>query len=643
MSSKGCRSATILLLFALLTLLYCRAVLFNLQSWSNNDDWDQHFFYNITVYRNLVEFGELPLWNPWYLGGNPQLANPQIQFPTPMMLLDLMLGPFLGIKLKILVHHWIGLVGMYWLSRRLGQSRWAAVLAAGGFMLSSSFALHMFEGHTNFLSMSYMPWLIGFLFLAQRRRVHVVSAAVFLSLMIFQGGIYTTIYTLVLGGLLTLCWSVQEKSFSPVWVLLIVLGFGAGLSAFKTLPTVQLLRENPRATDAGGKGWQKFFGTVREDAESLEITDAAVPMDAAVVGADLSSSPSRKPASKSRWDVVSHLIRIFLGRDQRAGQYYYAHQGYTWDEYGAYTGPIVLGFVALFPMVLRTQWPWLVTAVICFLVALGNFASVAPWTLLHYLPVFSNARVPSRFLMPCVLSISLLAGFVLDAIRAKIGDFSGTGSLRSFLKKHLDLLTTFLLALCFMDLVMVGNHSLAGIFSRRPTEPMPKNENIITVAKMGEVSPMTEAMLANYCTLYGYEPVHIPIHAQHVGHPLYRGEVYFVHDERQTNMEEDSAPIATITHWSPNTVRVRVENAERGRIVVNRNWEDGWKSKPPHKAIFYEGLLAAEVNPGTHEILFYYSPPVVWIGLFVSCVSMVVALVWLLVYWSGSAASQLLG
>ena len=122
----------ILAILATATVLYCRGVLVGLWNWGHSDsDWDQHLLYSWSTYRSLMEFSELPLWNPWYLGGNPQLGNPQVHFPTPMLLFDLAAGPVLGMKLKILAHHWLGLVGTYWLGRQVGLSRYARTARGG--------------------------------------------------------------------------------------------------------------------------------------------------------------------------------------------------------------------------------------------------------------------------------------------------------------------------------------------------------------------------------------------------------------------------------------------------------------------------------------------------------------------------------
>ena len=135
-------------------------------------------------------------------------------------------------KLKILAHHWLGLVGTYWLGRQVGLSRYAGLLAAGAFMLSTWYSLHLFVGHTQFLSMAFVPWVLAFIHRARRaprRSVNIVAGAAFLALIVFEGGIYTIIFTVFLSGMLALCWSIQERSWVPVAVLVLSMSLGAGL------------------------------------------------------------------------------------------------------------------------------------------------------------------------------------------------------------------------------------------------------------------------------------------------------------------------------------------------------------------------------------------------------------------------------
>ncbi|MGA2705995.1 MAG: hypothetical protein ABSH35_33550 [Isosphaeraceae bacterium] len=56
-------------------------------------DWDYFFFMHLAAYRSLTEFAEMPLWNPWSMGGCPYMGNPQEHFFSPWFLVHLAIGP----------------------------------------------------------------------------------------------------------------------------------------------------------------------------------------------------------------------------------------------------------------------------------------------------------------------------------------------------------------------------------------------------------------------------------------------------------------------------------------------------------------------------------------------------------------------
>ena len=134
--SKLSRGALATVLAGLAALFFCSDVLHNIDHWGQYD-WDLFFFHTHSVYRSVAEFGELPLWNPWYCGGFPMIGNPQAASLDPFFLLDLLIGPIVAIKLKIVAHYAIGLGGMYWCCRQMGLSLLASVYAAGTFLFST--------------------------------------------------------------------------------------------------------------------------------------------------------------------------------------------------------------------------------------------------------------------------------------------------------------------------------------------------------------------------------------------------------------------------------------------------------------------------------------------------------------------------
>lgn len=75
-------------------------------------DWDVHLFFHAAVLKSLVEYGQLPFWNPWYCGGNVLLQNPQVPLLTPVYPLATVMSLPLAMKINIVLHYWIGLLDL---------------------------------------------------------------------------------------------------------------------------------------------------------------------------------------------------------------------------------------------------------------------------------------------------------------------------------------------------------------------------------------------------------------------------------------------------------------------------------------------------------------------------------------------------
>src|SRR5262245_57857118 len=119
-SSKITRRMAVLAFYLVVSIAFC-SPLFAQPLALGVNDWDQHLFYYASVLKSLVEYGQLPFWNPWYCAGNVLWQNPQIAILSPVYPLTLVMPLQLAMKLNILLHYWIGFVGAHvLLSRGLG-------------------------------------------------------------------------------------------------------------------------------------------------------------------------------------------------------------------------------------------------------------------------------------------------------------------------------------------------------------------------------------------------------------------------------------------------------------------------------------------------------------------------------------------
>ena len=144
----------------------------------------------------------------------------------------------------------------------------------------------------------------------------------------------------------------------------LIFGLGLGLGAVKLVPSFKLLRDFPRYAGAEG-GWLARGKRVSNLPEKLGDNTLQPPMQ-------------RKTPVPAKWELPAMLTKAFLGRDQRAHQFYFYNQGFAWQEYGTYLGPFTVLLLCCFPLAIRSQWPWLASAMICFLLAAGHFRILPP-------------------------------------------------------------------------------------------------------------------------------------------------------------------------------------------------------------------------------------------------------------------------
>jgi hypothetical protein len=126
--------------------------------------WDclRQYWMDLFLPVDALRDGELPLWNPYSLGGYPFWADPITGFLHPVNWLCYLLSAITGsngawlMQLKVLVNMWIGLCGMHILCARRTGSHAAGVLAAIVFVFGSPMLVH--KGGALLWPMLYLPW-----------------------------------------------------------------------------------------------------------------------------------------------------------------------------------------------------------------------------------------------------------------------------------------------------------------------------------------------------------------------------------------------------------------------------------------------------------------------------------------------------
>jgi hypothetical protein len=309
-----------------------------------------------------------------------------------------------------------------------------------------------------------------------------------------------------------------------------------------------------------------------------------------------------RPAGQSEVNSLGSLLDMLLSRNQDLDRT--APGGWQFHEYGAYVGAVavllaVLG-IASSP---RRILPWLVSAGVLVILAAGDLGPAAPWTILHVVPGFSSSRVPSRLLIPLTFAIGVMAGFGADVVartRPPLGR----------------LVAVALVAACIVDAWLVGVPNLRQVFGgeERLQAVAPEFRQMSAKAS---VFHMLGYARANMGAVTCYEAGAFPTVVKGADEASYRGEQYLL-----------GAGSVSLLEWSPNRLGYEVDAAEPTVLVVNQNYDRGWRVVEGRGEVTsHGGLLAVRLPGGRGRIRLAYRSRAFLLGLAITAATCVVAFV----------------
>jgi hypothetical protein len=549
-------------------------------------DWDQHFFYHGVGRKAVVEFGQVPGWNPYYFGGTVCLANPQSRVFAPGFTLVCTLGVAAGLKLDIMLHLAVGLAGAYFLGRRLGLGRPAAMVTSMVAALNGAYFWNLAVGHTWFLSVCYGPWIWLCWMRARRGELHTaVLAGALLALTWLDGGAYVV---MLLGALLAFqllaewrCRSWRHDGLSSVVTVIVALQ----LAAVKLLPCIEFMRMFPRPTDT--RAGYSFWGL----AYSLFY-------------------PSQTFASENRLH-------------QTAGDFW---RGFNFglDENGMYVGVLAGGLFVLGLLSRPQRGLWIPLLLLAWLMW-GDRVPWSLWDWMHGWVPFRWMRVAMRFRIAWLLPAAVLCGFGVQRLRQRLGSKGNSAACA-------------VVVIMLVDLCHSNGLILSGAFPIAPFSDREAGEFVQVGAAPGYSAPENPSpytprfcwsshyplLLSNVGSVTGYEVIPIPKRAIPIDDARYRGEVYLL----------DESGSARFARWTPNVWEVEAQTGAPTRVVVNQNYYPGWHETANHWPVQpYEGLLSVEIPQGTHRLALAYNPPGFRIGLIITIVGAVFWPVVAVVLW----------
>ncbi|MBI2574327.1 YfhO family protein [Candidatus Woesearchaeota archaeon] len=574
-------------IFFLLSVLFLLPILSNIGNWGGYD-WDQHFFYHGSARNAIAKFGQFPLWNPFYCGGSPLLANPQSTFLSPFFLFVLVFGTVAGLKLEALVYLVLGLFGMFLLARKLGAKILPSYFAAAVFMLSSWYSARVVVGHTTFFPFALMPWAVLFYLHAREKAGFALLSAATLAVMLLSGAVYPLYFTAMFIGIYALFDSVQQQKLKPIIIVAGIFALAALFSAVKLLPMLEFTSglENPTTQ------YNSFGYTLK----GLLSRNQDISQNDAQTGRALISDPDKLTEATLTGKVA-----------------------WGWHEYSAYIGIIPLLLALIAAISYRKNWKLLVLAAFFLALSLGEFSPLPIWNILRQLPIAGALHGPSRLLIMFAFCSALLGAKALSDIKPVNNRYVVAG----------------LLALVLIDLALVSMPGLGSAFQAEPLD-ISTNEytDYVQMLSLSKYQSQYPNMLQNIGTVNCYERVHPRIRALpqffDTGEPYapFIGNAYIAETNQTFN----------ISSFTPNKVSIELSPSANGTLVYNQNYMPGWKAKVDgrdgrqQEAAPYNGLVATEVTPSDDKVEFSYSPKSFYIGLVISLVSVMAVAAVLILY-----------
>lgn len=534
-----------------------------IKTWGGTFDWGYFFFLAEVDRKSILDYGQIPLWNPYYCGGSVHLASPQGFTLSPFNLFVLIFGSALGIRLMITAATLMALDGVRRWSRSLGLGPAASWVAGTSFAVSGAMAQHLGGGHIGWMAFALLPyvlWAFHRALLGEGWGIPV--GGLFLAWIFFHFGVYPYPYSCLAVAVFGVAMGLVEgRILRAMGVGLGMAALSLGLAGVRLLPLYEFISKYPRRV---------------ADWDYLRLLEL--------------------------WEVyaVRHTARNF------------GTHGWVWPEYGNYYGPIgvflvLAGLVAVTVAAVRGRrgarllLPAAVGLGVFILFQMGN-QPYLPWTYLRKLPVFENLRVPSRFTTLAGLFAAPLIGYLTDR-----GLALGRGAPAK--RRAVVMAALFVVVLGYLaDAVQFNRQQWFQTFGTPPPRDIP-SPDFHQVA--GSRFRMYAYPRVNRGSIDCFEESPLPISSRL--RPL-------AGPDAQEYPKTVATGTVTRTSWSPNRIVLAVDFREPGRVLVNQNYAPDWHASVG-KVVSDGGLLAVDVPAGQRELTLYYRPTSFMVGLALTILS----------------------
>lgn len=347
-------------------------------------------FFRTFIGTTILNGHEIPLWNPYVFSGTPLIGNPQAQLFSPFV------WPFI-LSSSPLLFGWVSILDVFLLglftflfARSIHMSPYASLFSAITFMFSATVILRIYAGHLPIIeALVWFPLILLFFerSFTNNKILSGTLAGIAMALMVFGGGLQIALYATFLSYtyliIRTFCFtslpSFREKLRHFAFVGLISLFIFLVLSAVQVMPILEYSQFSNRAEGIGYEfsTWLSF--------PPENIVTVVLP--------DYFGNPLGP--------LTLPLISPFI----------------SYWELALYLGiiPLILVVIAVIFRPNRYEGLFLFFALFALLFSMGAYVPLYRF-FYDFIPGFSAFRIPSRMLFAFTFSLSIVAGFGIDAI-----------------------------------------------------------------------------------------------------------------------------------------------------------------------------------------------------------------------------------
>jgi len=155
--------------------------------------------------NSVKQYGQFPLWNPYYFSGIPYAAHPMLHAFNPLISLPVLIfGTMDGFKLAVFLGFVVAGLGMWWLGQEMGLSAMGRMWIALMYVFSGIPAAKFIQGHYLLVfGFGWIPFSLAAILATRRskQRKFIYIAALGLALLFLSGNGYYPYYMLYVVGI----------------------------------------------------------------------------------------------------------------------------------------------------------------------------------------------------------------------------------------------------------------------------------------------------------------------------------------------------------------------------------------------------------------------------------------------------------